>query len=78
MFNESNKNKYTITYGSWYTELKLSTDVKDFQVDIGSNAQHVNSPENLIGSFQTADRIAAPNKINNIAIFDNVNVRFFL
>ena len=74
MFNESTKNNYTITYDSWYTERNLSTNGNELQVDIGSG-QHVNSPKYLIGSFQTVDRKAAPNKINNIATFDNVNVR---
>ena len=44
MFNESIKNIYTITYDSWSTERKLSTDGNELQVDIGS-AQHVNSPK---------------------------------
>ena len=74
MFNESFKNNYTITYDSWFTERKLSTNGNELQVDIDSG-QPVNSPKNLIGSFQTADRKAPPNKINNIASFDNVNVR---
>ena len=50
MFYESIKNKYTITYDSWCTERKLSTDSNERQVDIGS-AQHANSPKYLIGSF---------------------------
>ena len=74
MFNESIRNNYTITYDSWYTEPKLSTDGNELQVDIRS-AQHVNSPKYLTASFQTADRIAAPNNKNNTAHFDNVNVR---
>ena len=74
MFNESIKNNYTITYDSWYTERKLSTDGNELQVDIGS-AQHVNCIKHLSGAFQTAERIATPNKNENIAIFDNVNVR---
>ena len=61
LFNESIKNKFTITYDSWYVERKLSTDCNELQVDIGS-AQHVNSPQYFIGAFQTADRIATPNK----------------
>ena len=73
MFNETVKNNYTITYDSWYTERKLSTNGYELQVDIGS-AQHGNSPKYLIAAFGTADRIAAPSKNNNIAIFDNVNV----
>ena len=78
MCNESIKKNYTITYDSfvdeWYRERKLSTEGNELQVDIGS-AQHVNSPKNLFASFQTAERTAAPNKNNNIAIFVNVDVK---
>ena len=74
MFKESFKNNYTITYDSWYTERKLSTVGNEIQVDIGS-AQHANSPKYLISAFQIADRVALPNKANNIAIFDDVNVK---
>ena len=74
MFNENIKNKYTITYDSWYTERKLSSDGNELQVDIGS-AQHVNSPKYLIASFETANSIAAPIKLEKVAIFDNVIVR---
>ena len=74
MFNESVRNKHTITYDSWYTERKLSTDGNELRVDIGS-AQHINFPKYIVASFQTAGRIAAPNKDNNVAIFDNVYVR---
>ena len=73
MFNESIKNNYKITYDSWYSERKLSTDGNELQVDFGS-VQQVNSPKYLVGAFQTADRIAANKKPNDIAIFDNVNV----
>ena len=73
MFNESVKNNNTITYDSWYTERKLSTDGDELQVDIGS-AQNVTSPKFLIATFQTIDRVGAHNKANNIAIFDHVIV----
>ena len=43
-------------------------------VDIVS-AQHINSPKYLIGAFQAEAKISTPNKNNNIAIFENVNVR---
>ena len=76
MFNESIKKKYTIKYDLWYTERKLSTDGNEFQVDIGS-AQHFNSLKYLIASFQTTDGIVAPNKKNNLAILDNVNVKSY-
>ena len=72
MFNESIKNNYTITYDSWYTERKLSSDGNELQVDFGS-AQNGNSPKYLIGAFQTIDRVGAHNKNYNISIFDNVN-----
>ena len=74
MFIEFFKNNYTITYGSWYTERKVSTDGNEVQADIDS-AQHVISPESLNASFQTAGRIATPNKNNNIAFFHNFNVK---
>ena len=60
MLNEPNKNNYTITYDSWYTERKLSTDGNELQVNI-LIAPHVNSAKYLIASFQTAHRIGAPN-----------------
>ena len=44
MFIESIKNNFTITYDSWYTERKLSTNGNELQVDNGS-AQHVSSPK---------------------------------
>ena len=46
------------------------------QVDIGS-AQHINSPEYII-AHQTADRIGFPNKANNVAVFNNLDVRKYL
>ena len=61
LFNGSIQNNQTITYDSWYTELKLSNDGNELQVDIGS-AQQINSPKNLIASFQTEARIGVPNK----------------
>ena len=76
MFNESIKNNYTITYDSWYTERKLSTDGTELQVDIGS-AENVNSRKYLIAAFQTLDRVGTHNKENIIATFDQVNVQKF-
>ena len=68
------KNSYTITYDSWFTERKLSTNSNELQVDSGS-APHVNSPKYITGAFETADRTPTPNKAKNIANFDNVNVK---
>ena len=73
MFNESIINNYTITFDSWYTEGKISNDGRELQVDIGS-AQSNNSPEYLIGVFQTQNRIGVPNKRKKFAIFDTNNV----
>ena len=73
-YNEAIQNSYTITYDSWYTERKLSTDGNELQVDIGS-AQHVNSPKYLTAGFQTKARIGASNKANIIEILDHVNVK---
>ena len=70
MFNESIMNIYTITFGSWYTERKISNDGRELQVDIGS-AQNINSPRYLICAFQSQNRIGIPNKANNFAIFDS-------
>ena len=44
------------------------------QVNIGSS-QQVNSPKYLICAHQTQNRISVPNKNNNIAIFDNLDLR---
>ena len=74
MFNETIKNNYTISYDSWYTERKLSTDGKELQVDIGS-AENVNSPKYLIAACQTLNRVGAHNENNNIAFFGHVNVK---
>ena len=49
--------------------------MSDFLVqhDIGS-AQQVNSPKYMISAHQMKDRILTPNKNNNIAIFDNLDL----
>ena len=44
------------------------------QHGIGS-AKQVKSPEFLIRAHQTKDRTDTPNKINNIAMFDNLDPR---
>ena len=71
MFNESNKNNYTITYDSWFTERKQPTDGNELQADIGS-AQHVNSPKYLIGAFQTSDSCR-----NKESSFSTNNEKYF-
>ena len=69
MFKESIMNNYTIIFDSWYTELKISNDGRELQVDIGS-AQKIISPKYLMGASQTHNRIGVPNKANKIVIFD--------
>ena len=73
MFNESIKNKYTLTFDSWYTERKIVTDGGEFQVDIASS-QSTNSPKDLIAAHQTEARVGTSNKGNNVSIFDQVDV----
>ena len=65
MFNESFLNNYTITFDSWYTERKISTNGRELQVDIGS-AQQNKSPKYLIGVFETQNRIGVLNKANKL------------
>ena len=73
MFNESNKNIYTITFDSWYTERKIVTDSGEFQVHIASS-QSTNSPKYLIAAHQTEAGIETAKKANNINFFDRVDV----
>ena len=46
------------------------------QIDIGSS-ENVNSPKYLIGAHQTRARLDTSNKDNNIAIFNNLDLRKF-
>ena len=73
MFNESNKNNYTLAFDSWYIERKIVTDGGEFQVDIASS-QSTNSPKYLIAAHQTEARFGTSNKQNNVSIFDHVDV----
>ena len=73
LFNESVMNNYTITFVSWFTERKTSSDGRKIQVAIGS-ALHIILPKNLIGVSHTQSRIGVPNMANNIAIFDTNHV----
>ena len=72
MFNEAIMNNYTITFDSWYTKRKISSDGRELQVDIGS-AQKINSPKYLISAFQTNARTTACKNVNP-AIFDHNHV----
>ena len=73
MFNEATQNNYKISFDEWYNERRIISDTIT-QLDIGTS-QHVNSPKYLIGAHQTRIRADTANKINNIAIFDNLNLQ---
>ena len=73
MFIEANQNIYQISFGEWYTERRVISDMI-VQHEIGS-AQQVNSPKYFICSHQTKDRTNAPDKTIYIAIFNNLDLR---
>ena len=52
----------------------MVTNGNELQVDIAS-AQNTNSPKYLEAARQTGVRIGTPNKANNIATFDHVDVK---
>ena len=62
-----------MSFGSWFTDRKVVDTELEHQIDIGS-ALNVSSPESLMVTHQKAARIGVPNKGNNIAVFDNLNV----
>ena len=72
MFNEATQNNYKISYDDWYTERRVISDLL-VQHDLGS-AQQVNSPKYMISAHQMKNRILTPNKSNNLAIFDNLDL----
>ena len=73
LFNEATQNIYKISYDEYFTERRVISDLL-VQHDIGSS-QQMNSPEYLISAHQTKDRILTLSKINNIAIFDTLDLR---
>ena len=72
-FNAATQKIYRITYDEYYTERRLILDMI-VQVDIGS-VQQFNSPRYLICAHQTRTRTDTPNKNNNIALIDNLDLR---
>ena len=74
MFNDPIKNSFSLSFEYWITNKKTVDTLLEYQVDIGS-AQNISTPQNLIVANQTATRNGFPNKINNVSIFDNLNVR---
>ena len=73
MFNEATQNNYKISFDEWYTEKRKISNLI-FEHDIGS-AQQVIQPRYLICAHQTNLRTTTPDKIINIAIFDNMDIR---
>ena len=73
MFNEATQNNYKISFDEWYTERRIISDLL-IQHDIGS-AQQVIQPKYLICAHQTNLRTTTPDEKNNIAIFDNMDIR---
>ena len=72
-FNEATQINYKIAYDEYYTARRLILDMI-VQVDIRS-AQQVSSPKYFIFAHQTQLRLNVPNKNNNIARFDNLDLR---
>ena len=74
LFNDSNRKSFTLSFDSWSTDRQTVDTQLEYQVDNGS-AQILNSLKYLLVAHQTAARTGNQNKANNIAIFDNLNVR---
>ena len=64
----------TLSFDSLSTDRKTVDTQLEYQVDIGS-AQNINNPKYLIVADQTVARIGVPNKVNNVAVFDILNIR---
>ena len=73
MFNEATQNNYKISFDKWYTERRLISDLL-VQHDIRS-AQQLGSPKYLNSARRTCLRKTTPDKKNNIAILDNLDLR---
>ena len=72
MFNEATQNNYKISFDERCTERRIISDLL-VQHDIGS-AQNVNSSTYMIFAHQSKVRTTIPDKKNNIAIFDNLDL----
>ena len=74
MFNDSIEESFAFSFDHWTSDRKTVDTQLEYQIDIGS-AQNISSPKYLIAVHQTADRMGVPNKTNNVAISDHLNVR---
>ena len=71
MSNDSFKDSFTLSFDSWSTDRRNCR----YPFRISSSAQNINCLKYQISVHQTVDRIRVPNKANNVAIFDHLDVR---
>ena len=74
MFKDSNKQSLTLLVDFWSTDRKTVDTRLEYRVQLSSAPNKI-SPKCLIVADETAVRIGVPNKANNVAVFDNLNVR---
>ena len=74
MFNDSNKNSFTLSFVSSSTDKKTIITQIEYQVDIGSAQKNISAIYLLVAD-QTAARVEVPNKANIVAVFENPDVR---
>ena len=74
MFNESVKSSFTLSFDSWTTDRPIVVTASDYQLSIVSSCVF-NSPKILIQAHETQIRSGLAIEANNVAIFDNLNVR---
>ena len=74
MFHNSIENSFTLSLESWSTDRKTVDIQLEHQFGIG-RAQKSKSPNYLIVAQQAATRIGVLIKANNVAVFDNLNMR---
>ena len=68
------KKSFDLSFDCWSTDTKTVGSQLEYQIDVGS-AQNINGPKYLIVAHQTAAGVGIRNKANNIAVFDNLNIR---
>ena len=72
LLNEATQITYKISFDEWYTERRIISHLLA-QHDIVS-AQNVKAPKYMICTHQTNIRTTTPDKKNNKAIFDNLDL----
>ena len=76
--NESIKNSFSFSVDSWLKDRRFIGTELEYLVVLGSS-QNINSHKYLLVVHQLAPRKGVPNKGNNIAVFNNIDVgRFFV